>query len=381
MVDFSGYTREAIQRRMLSRVPGDIDTREGSIIQTAVGPVAWYLEGVYMLLAQVQENAYAETAVGQDLDYICAERGVYRKQAVPAVREGIFDVQIPEGAVFRTIGAADSVMFETGELLARDDSGYHYRMTCRTAGLAGNFYTGDLLPVTAVPGLTRAQTGAVLISGAEEEEDGPLRTRYWDTFNFAAFGGNIAAYRSAILAIEGVGAVQVYPVWDGGGTVLCSILDSALAPPGDGLVQLVQERICPPEDGEDMPSGSGYGMAPVGASVTIVGATALPVDIGCRIQTATSQGDPDMYQEQIRQKIREYLDSVCQSWGNPLRTFRVEYPVSIYVARITAAILSVRDIVNVTDITVNGSTEDLELVETAQLQQIPVLGEVTVHGL
>lgn len=381
MIDFSGYTREFIQRRMLSRVPGDMDTREGSIIQTAVGPVAWYLEGVYMLLAQVQENAYAETAVGQDLDYICAERGVYRKRAVPAVREGIFDVRVPEGAAFRTVGAADSVVFETGELLAWDDSGYHYRMTCRTAGPAGNFYTGDLLPVTAVPGLTRAQTGAVLISGAEEEADGPLRARYRDTFNYAAFGGNIAAYRSAILAIEGVGAVQVYPVWDGGGTVLCSIVDSALAPPGTELVRLVQERICPPEEGEALPSRNGYGMAPVGASVTIVGAAAFPVDIGCRIQLAASQGDPDMYREQIRQKLREYLDTVCQSWGNSLKTCRVEYPVSIFVARITAAILSVSGIVNVADITVNGSTEDLELVETAQLQQIPVLGEVTVHGL
>jgi len=380
VIEFSGYTREFIQRRMLSRVPGDIDTREGSIIQTAVGPVAWYLEGVYMLLSRIQENAYAETAVGQDLDYICAERGVHRKRAVPAVREGIFDVRIPEGAAFRTIGAADSVVFETGELLSRDDSGYHYRMTCRTSGVAGNFYTGDILPVTAVPGLTRAQIGTVLISGTEEEEDGPLRARYWDTFNCAAFGGNIAAYRSAILAMEGVGAVQVYPVWNGGGTVLCSILDSDLRPPGPGLVELVQEQICPPEDGEGGPSEKGYGMAPVGAAVTVVGATAFPVDIGCRIWLDAPQADPDMYQEQIRQKIQEYLDTVCQSWGRPLAGYRVEYPVSVYVARITAAVLAIDGIVNVTDITLNGSLRDLDLVETAELQQIPVLGEVTVHG-
>jgi hypothetical protein len=300
VIEFSGYTREFIQRRMLSRVPGDIDTREGSIIQTAVGPVAWYLEGVYMLLAQIQENAYAETAVGQDLDYICAERGVHRKRAVPAVREGIFDVRIPEGAAFRTIGAADSVVFETKELLSRDDSGYHYRMTCRTPGVAGNFYTGDILPVTAVPGLTRAQIGTVLISGTEEEEDGP--------------------------------------------------------------------------------SEKGYGMAPVGAAVTVVGATAFPVDVGCRIWLDASQADPDMYQEQIRQKIQEYLDTVCQSWGRPLAGYRVEYPVSVYAARITAAVLAIDGIVNVTDITLNGSLRDLDLVETAELQQIPVLGEVTVHG-
>ena len=60
----------------------------------------------------------------------------------------------------------------------------------------------------------------------------------------ASFGGNIAAYRNTILAIEGVGAVQVYPTWKGGGTVLCSILDSELTPAESGLVAQVQKAIC-----------------------------------------------------------------------------------------------------------------------------------------
>jgi hypothetical protein len=33
----------------------------------------------------------------------------------------------------------------------------------------------------------------------------------------------------------------------------------------------------------------------------------------------------------------------------------------------------------VTDLTINGQTGDLALVETASVQQIPVLGEVTLH--
>ena len=49
MIDFSGYTREAIQKEMLDQVDPNIDTREGSMIQTAIGPTAWYLEGVYMI--------------------------------------------------------------------------------------------------------------------------------------------------------------------------------------------------------------------------------------------------------------------------------------------------------------------------------------------
>ena len=38
MIDLNGYTREAIQKAMLDRVPRTLDTREGSVIQTALGP-------------------------------------------------------------------------------------------------------------------------------------------------------------------------------------------------------------------------------------------------------------------------------------------------------------------------------------------------------
>ena len=56
MIDFNDakYTQKKIEAELLSRVPDTIDKRQGSMIQTALGPVAWYLEGIYMLLAQVQ---------------------------------------------------------------------------------------------------------------------------------------------------------------------------------------------------------------------------------------------------------------------------------------------------------------------------------------
>ena len=65
MIDFNGYTKEYIEDQMLDQVPNDLDKREGSIIQTALGPVAWYLEGLYMQLNQVQQNAFPSTAVGE----------------------------------------------------------------------------------------------------------------------------------------------------------------------------------------------------------------------------------------------------------------------------------------------------------------------------
>lgn len=381
MIDFSGYTAKAIERDMLSQVRETIDTREGSMVQTAVGPAAWYLEGVYMLLAKMQDNAYAETAVGESLDLIVRERGLTRKLATPAVRKGTFNTPIMSGAQFKTINGSDSVIFVCGRLLSKTDEDYVYAMTCGTVGVIGNSYVGNLLPVTAVPGLTSALLGDIIAAGTEDETNEALRVRYFETFNVPAFGGNIQAYRNEILAIEGVGAVQVYPAWQGGGTVLCSVLGDDYRPALPAIVQAVQNAICPPEDGRTGPSPNGYGMAPIGAAVTITTATPLILDIACDIQFLGGvQDGEETYRAEIEQRIREYLDTVTGSWGTPLKSHKVEYAVTVYVSRIIYAILDIADIANVTNITINGEMKDLYLTETALLQQIPELGTVVING-
>lgn len=383
MIDFNDtrYTQKKIEAELLSRVPDTIDKRQGSMIQTALGPVAWYLEGIYMLLAQVQENAYAGSAVGEYLDNIVAERGVSRKLATLAHRKGIFDIEVPEGTVFKTINGANSVLFEVGDQIESSDGAYTYELICCKPGLIGNAYSGSILPVTPGTGIKSAVIGEILIPGTADETDESLRARFFETFDVAAFGGNIAAYRNAILAIDGVGAVQVYPAWKGGGTVLCSILDSELTPAESGLVKQVQATICPTEESGTSASANGYGIAPIGAAVTITTATNLVLNISATVQfSATVQAGVETYQKQIEQKIQYYLKSVCESWGNAIKSQRITYVVAVYSSRIVAAILEISNIINVTNVLINGAAGDLILTETAELQQIPSLGVVTING-
>lgn len=382
MIDFSGYTAKAIEKAMLDQVPDHIDTREGSMIQTALGPVAWYLEGLYMTLGHVQENAYADTAAGEYLDLIVQQRGLFRNKAVPAVRKGIFNTTVSTGARFKTVNGGDSVIFLVGSRLTDHGDGYIYKMVCQTSGLAGNNYAGSLLPITAVPGLTSAVLGEIITAGAEEESDESLRSRYFETFRMEAFGGNIQSYRNEILAIAGVGAVQVYPVWNGGGTVLCSILGSDFKPALPALVQTVQNIICPPEEGETEPSANGYGKAPIGAAVTITTGSPLVLDIACEIDFVSGlQNGEEACRQQIEERIQEYLDAVNQTWGKPLAGYKVDYSVTVYISRIIYALLTISDIVNVSNVRINGSESDLRLIENADLQQVAVLGEVVInHG-
>lgn len=381
MIDFSGYTKAQIERDMLAQVGPSLDTRQGSMIQTALGPVAWYLEGLYMVLSQIQQNSNPSTAVGETLELLTAARNVNRTQARAAVRRGTFNVEIPAGSQFKTINGADSLVFTSGNLISSSDGSYVYQLTCNTPGSAGNSYTGALLPVTAIAGLTSATIGAVITAGTDEETDDSLRSRYFLSFDTPAFGGNISAYRQTILAMDGVGAVQVYPAWNGGGTVLCSILGDDLKPALPATVQEVQNYICPPEDDGSAPSPNGYGMAPIGAAVTITTGTELTLDITCDIEFAESvQNGVETYQQEIEQKIQEYIDQVNSDWGNPLISQSVSYPLTVYISRISYAILQIPAVINVTNVKINGSSADLRLTETAQLQQVAALGEVVING-
>ena len=380
MIDFSGKTYQNILNEQLEQIPDTIDKREGSFIQTALGPEAWYLEGFYQDLNSVQINAYAGTAVGESLDLICAQRGITRKTATSAIKVGTFNVQIPIGSRFSSTGENALVYVATAEI-GGSAGAYTYQMTCQTPGQAGNNYSGQLLAIDYVTGLITASLGDIITSGTDEETDDALRARFFATFDVPSFGGNIASYRNEILAIEGVGAVQVYPAWNGGGTVLCSILNSNLLPADPPLVSRVQEVICPPEDGGETPSPNGYGLAPIGAAVTITSGTEVTLNISCTIEFAsTVQNGAETYQSDIENAINQYLSEVNATWGNALKSQKIEYSVVVYISRIIFAILTISDIINVTDVTINDVAQDFTCTETSALQQVPVLGTVTING-
>lgn len=376
MIDLSSYTKAAIEKAMLDQVDDDLDKREGSLIQTAIGPVAWFLEGLYMTLNQIQENGSPFDAAGEALDYIVALRGLSRKNATAAVREGTFDAQIPEGSQFKTINGEDSVVFTSGDLISESDGSYVYEMTCDTPGTIGNNYTGSILPVTSIAGLTSAYLGTILVEGTEEETDSALRARFFDTFGAQPYGGNIVEYRQAILAITGVGAVQIYPAnyYNGGGTVLCSIVGSDFLPASPALIETVQNEICP------LTSDNGFGIAPIGAAVTITTATALTLNISCTVEFAAGiSGGAEAYKDIIQEQIEIYIASVREAWGEMTQTHTISYNVSVYASRIIYAILMIPQVVNVTNLTINGSSGDVVLTETSALQQIPVVGTVTIN--
>jgi len=369
MLDFSSKPYRAILETLLAKVPSSLDKREGSMIQTALGAVAYALEEFYMLLDQVQTGAFIQTAVGSDLDSLSILANVSRYPASPAVRLGAFNLDtIPIGSRFSTIDGGDSVNFTAA---ARIGAG-QYQMTCETPGVIGNQYTGPILPITAIPGLTSAEITDILVPGDDEETDSSLRARVISALNERPFGGNVADYKRVVLAIDGVGGVQVYPTWDGGGTVKLSLIGSDWMPASVQLVETVQTAVDPPPN-----QGLGYGTAPIGAKVTVTAPETVAVDVAATLTLGVGYTVEQM-QPLVEKAIGDYLLSVRQAWPEPDASGLTHYTSWVYLARLTAAILLVPGVVNTTGVTLNGETADLELIETGLTQQVPVLGTVVL---
>lgn len=88
MIDLNGYTREAIQKAMLDRVPRTLDTRGGSVIQTGPGD---RLPGIWRDFTCCWDRSserLCQHGGRPVLDYICAERGIRRKEASGGQKEG-----------------------------------------------------------------------------------------------------------------------------------------------------------------------------------------------------------------------------------------------------------------------------------------------------
>ena len=374
MIDFTSQTYANILAAMLQQVPNIYDKRDGSPIMTALGPAAYALEEYYLSLNQVQQSAFIQTSVGSDLDMLAIIAGLTRYQASDAVRLGIFNISVPIGSRFSTINGSNSVNFiVTQPTTGADEDSFYYELTAETPGTIGNDYSGAILPINTIPGLTSAQITDILVPGDDTETDTAFRERIIEALNERPFGGNIASYKQFVPSIDGVGSVQVYPTWNGGGTVKLSILGSDWLPASPTLIEDVQNAVDPPPN-----QGLGLGMAPIGAQVTVVAPTTVTVNVSATL-TLVAGYQIGQVQQPIQDAIDNYLLSIRQEWDTNTSQVTVDYNADVYLSRITAAIVGVTGVANATNVQLNGGTSDLILTETGATQEVPVLGTVTLN--
>lgn len=361
MFEDAYYSFEATLQRMLERVPEDVDKRAGSIIYDALAPAAAELAQTYIQLDAVLEVSFADTASGDYLTRRTSEFGVQRSTATAAVRKGIFYganealLDVPIGAKF----GYDDLHYVVRERISAGT----YSLLCDTVGIIGNQQYGTLLPLQHIPGLVRAELADVIVPGEDQETDEALRQRYYETVNEPAFGGNIADYEQTVNAMDGVGATKVFPVWMGGGTVKCVIIAADWSAPSSALVSAVQEAVDPTAN-----PGKGYGTAPIGHVVTVVGVSGVAVDVATTVILAEGM-IPGQVQEPIEAAVAAYLLGLRRTWATAEQ-------IIVRVALIEAAILAVPGVIDVSDTMLGGTAANM----TLAADEIPLIGTVTVNG-
>ena len=377
------YSFDYLMKEALLQVPDNVDKRQGSIIYDALAPACLELANFYMELRNTYKDTFAESATGEALDLRVAEQGLTRTAATAAKKRGDFSdasgnpMTVPMNSRFATISDTNPITYFVLEIFTQEGIAVPgaYILECETSGIIGNEYTGELTNITFIQGLAAATMSTLVTPAQDEETDEELRSRYFVSVKNKPFGGNIAQYREVLENISGVGQVQVYPVWSGGGTVKCSILDPQLNPCEAAFIALVQEAIDPENSQGD--GGDGLGLAPIGHVVTIT----TPEEVVCNISTTISVSPGysiEVLRSSINQAISDYINSVKKIWSNSDDFNR--YYVNLYISRINSSILNIVGVSNVTETTINGSSSDLALIENGQTQQIPKMGTVTLNG-
>lgn len=357
---------------MLDNVPEDIDTREGSVIYDALAPAATVLAEQALNMADIVRETYISTADGQFLDYRAAEHGTARIKATKAqVRATATD---ETGAALTTVRAGDQFSSIGAEPITytvqsvEDD--HSFIMVSDTAGTSVNSYTGQILPITPNDALSFAKITSVTVPARDDEDDETLRSRLLQTTPWLAYGGNVADYQAMIADI----VVQIYPTWNGGGTVKLVILSADMKVPSTELINAVTKQIDPSQ-------GQGYGLAPIDHRVTVVAPTPVTVNISATIEVDTAGGyTRHAVQSTIENAIDQYFTQLVKSWGTPDAATGRTYKLTVMRSQILAKILGVAGVTNSSLPMLNGREEDIALVFNSQTSQLPVRGAVTLNG-
>ena len=372
------YTFEFILERMLAEVPDSLDKREGSIIWDALAPAAAELAKMYIELKGILINTYPATAVGRYLDLKVEEVGLSRYEATKAVKLGTFigtddlPAVIPLGSRFSSVSDTNPINYVVTAVYKESgiEQAGKYELTCEEAGTIGNNYIGNLLPISNVVELQSATLSDLLIPARDRETDDELYDRFVEKINSTSFGGNVAQYKEWVSAISGVGGAQIYPVWDGGGTVKVSIIGSDYGVASNELISLVQESLDP------TPQGQGLGQAPIGHTVTVGTATETPVNFALTIVPEAGY-TAEQIKTIITPILSDYLLSLRKQWAD--NSELNVYSLNLYRANIIGLLITLPQILNITLVELNGEDADISFTETSAVQQLPVLGTVTVN--
>lgn len=236
-------------------------------------------------LEQLYKACFADTSWGEYLTMIAEQYGVLRRAATKATGtitltgKGI----VPTGSLFTT---AAGTKFQTLEYRSVNGTA-DVPVEAVNAGEAGDVKENTITVIPmSIPGITAVTNAEATSGGYDEEDDEDLLKRYLEKVRLPATSGNKYEYYEWAKSVSGVGDARVIPIWNGPGTVKVIIVDANMQVAPASLIQSVADYI--------------ETVRPIGATVTVVSPTPIPVTI-----TAKISGTLD--KEQFLKDVNAYI--------------------------------------------------------------------------
>jgi uncharacterized phage protein gp47/JayE len=340
-------TRDEWMNMILNAIPNTYDKSEGSFIYDAVAGVATVLEDFSVEQDINLDLAFADTAYGEYLERITSALGVTRKPGTKATTiltiTGTDGTVIPVGSRFF---AGDIVFVATEEKVIVNGVA-NVAVECEQVGAMGNVSANTITSFDPIAGVASVTNEIAVTNGVEPESDDELRQRYYNRVRQPSTSGNIYDYMNWCLEVPGVGGAIIEPLWNGNGTVRCVIVNSNKRVADSNLINSVVDNI--------------ESKRPIGASVTVISATELPIDVSVDVDLAEGY-TLSMVQTNIINTLTDYFKEVA------LKTPSISYAI------IGAKILSSPGVLDYRNLTLNGGTSNVSVSNT----QVAVVGTVNV---
>ena len=364
---FEDNTYENLLQSALSKIPIDIDKREGSIIYDAIAPFCFELAQTYVNLDLVLKESFADTSSRKYLIKRAIERGLKPYPATPSVIlvtiNGVEDIEIGERFVI------DDLIFEYCG--AKTDG--KFEMICTKKGEVGNISSGELRPINNIPDFTNAFIDRLHVRGRNEEDTEAFRNRYFKSFNIQAFGGNREDYRNNIYNLNndniiisngGIGGIKLYRPKTGGGYINVYIINNNFEPPTTSLINLIQDKVDPVRD-----TGNGIGFAPIGHKVTILPVNGVEITVNIELELKDNVS-LEQIKPLLEEKLNAYIKEVAKEWEN-------ESNLTIRVRQLESKFFEVQGVQDIKRTTINGASENLVLNEN----EVPVMEGLNVNQI
>ena len=351
-------TFEVIKQRILDRVSDELDKRESSFLYNATAPIAVEHQNMYIALDTILDLTFFDTSDRGGKLERCRERGINLEQfnatySIVTAHTEPEEVDVPIGSRFNY----DKVNFV---VTSKISDGY-YKMQCETLGEEGNV-TGELTPIDYIRNLTYAEITSIDTYGEDEAGIDVIDKAYYDSLHSNAFGGNRADYMQKLHQVAGVGGVKCYSAaeWMGGGTCKLVIQTSSFTVPSASFVNELQTMVDPLVN-----RGAGYGIAPIGHTVTVAGCTSTTINISFEL-TLYPDYIWDDVKPYILETIEDYFHTLNKEWENVSQ-------IVVRISHLETRILEIAGVLDIQHTKLNGEEGNLYL----DPDSIAVRGDIT----